>query len=232
MAIKKDIEEFKDKESGNKLKDIILWTNWRKTFLIFSLILISLVYLHVRSVITVISELGLSILTVTTLHRSYIAYMRLVKKVEVMDPYSQYLDVDLSISLTQADILAKSIAKYFKAFFTKMQSLVVMDKLWESLEVFVGLWLLSLFGNYIQFHTLLLAAWITLFTLPKLYDWQKPFFDVQIENLQLLRAVLKRMVMNQLTTIKNKLNCKNQAIAVERVQMGNQLPEANLEVPN
>ncbi|EDV97887.1 GH17123 [Drosophila grimshawi] len=172
-------------------QELLLWHNWRKTALIFILTLTLLLDIAVNPIISVMSVAGAIILGISMCYCCYVWGMRkLHKSNDVKHPCQRYLDMDVTISEETAEQLADLILLILNPILLHLRSLFLVEDLFDSLKLLLLLCSLNIVGDHIDGMTLLLAGFVLLFTVPKLYEWKKPTINMQLLQLQQLKTLL------------------------------------------
>jgi len=65
--------------------------------------------------------------------------------------------------------MAPCVAKSLNNFTTELRRLFLVENMVDTIKFGLSLWLLTYLGSWFNFLTLLILAWLVLFTAPKLY---------------------------------------------------------------
>ncbi|XP_016953809.1 reticulon-1-A [Drosophila biarmipes] len=174
----------KDDDSSQlllSLKDLLLWRNCRITLIVFTSILLLLLDVTVHSVISVVSMAGITILLAAFGHRLLMQLLKAWKKEGSHDQSLRlYAQVKIEIPREDAIRLAGKAVHYLNSILNRMMGLFLVEKLEDSLKLFVLLCGINLLGDCFNGLTLILIGHVFIFTLPKLYASYKPIIDVQV----------------------------------------------------
>ncbi|EDW70693.1 uncharacterized protein Dvir_GJ11400 [Drosophila virilis] len=178
---------------------LLLWHNWRKTALFFCLMLTLLLDMASNPVISVVSVAGAIAISISICYSCYVWAMRKLRKSSAVEhPLKRYLDMDVTISKETAEHLAYVLALKLNPILLRLRSLFLVEDLLDSLKLLMMLCGLNIVGDYVNGMTILVLAFVLLFTLPKLYEWKKKTINKKLQQLQLFK--------NQLLTPKCKIN--------------------------
>ncbi|XP_062134354.1 reticulon-3-B [Drosophila sulfurigaster albostrigata] len=181
----------KDSGTNSEFMQLILWRNWRKTSFVFLLMLMILMDIASNSIISVVSVFGVLIVLISMSYCCHIWGMRKLSKSHIMDhPYQNFLETDVSISEESAARLARLIVIKVNPILCQLRSLILIEDFVDSLKFLIALCGLNVLGDYINGMTMVLIGFVMLFTLPKLYEWKKPFINNQFKHLQQLKTRL------------------------------------------
>ncbi|KAH8411155.1 hypothetical protein KR222_008798 [Zaprionus bogoriensis] len=170
------------------LKQLLLWKNWRKTALVFSLILMLLLDIASNSIISVVSVAGVLVLLTSISYWCFVWGMRKLRKSnKVEHPYQSYLEIDFNISEDAAVQLARLFVFKVNPILKRLSSFFLVEDLFDSIKFLMFLCGLNVVGDYTNGITLIVVGFILIFTLPKFYEWKKPFIDMQLQHLQRLK---------------------------------------------
>ncbi|XP_016935461.4 reticulon-1-A [Drosophila suzukii] len=163
------------------LKDLLLWRNYRITLVVFTSILLLLLDVMVHSVISVVSMAGITVLLAAFGHRLLMQFLKAWKKDGSNDQILRlYPQVKIEIPREDTIRLAGKAVHYLNSTLNRMMELFLVEKLEDSLKLFALLCGINLLGDCFNGLTLMLIGHVSIFTLPKLYEWYKPIIDVQV----------------------------------------------------
>jgi len=166
------------------LESLIYWRNVKKSapvFVGFLLILLALTYL---SVISVVAYVSLFILAGTIAFRIYKNIVQAIQKTEDGHPFREYLEVDVCISPEKAHELSQIAVAHLNAAIIELKRLFLVEDLIDSIKFGVLLWVLTYLGSWFNGMTLIIIAWVTLFTLPKVYEANQVQIDANLETVR------------------------------------------------
>ncbi|XP_068155860.1 reticulon-3 [Drosophila tropicalis] len=165
-----------------ELENLLLWRNWQKSAIIFMGILLVLVDIVFHSVISVVSMTCITMLLISIGYRCYDHLMQSWNKTESMEhPYRCFLEMDFSISREKAMYVVCLIVDNLNILLLKCRSLFFVENIWDSCKLLLALCGINLLGDCFNGITLVVLAYILIFTLPKLYEWNKVIVDTHLE---------------------------------------------------
>jgi Ca2+/Na+ antiporter len=185
-----DIARQAAKKSPTVL-DLIYWRDVRKSGIVFGVTLVLLLSFMYFNVVTVLSYLGLILLAATLGYRVYTAVTATVNKTEQRNPFQPYLEKHLDLPQDRAHEHIDSVMKHVKDLLLHLRRLFLVENICESVKFGLFLWSLTYVGEYVCGTTLIILAFIGIFTLPKVYEMYQPQID-QYYNMaeQKLRPVI------------------------------------------
>ncbi|XP_017863587.1 PREDICTED: reticulon-1-A [Drosophila arizonae] len=170
---------------------LVLWQNWRRTALFFIFTLTLLLDMATNPVISVASVAGAITISICIAYCCYVWGMRKLRKsCNAEHPLKRYLDMDVTISRKTAEQLAHLLVSKLNPILLRLRSLFLVEDMLDSLKMLLIFCCLNIVGDFIKGMTLLVVAFILLFTLPKLYVWKKKTIHKKLEQLQMLKAQL------------------------------------------
>ncbi|EEC06642.1 reticulon/nogo, putative [Ixodes scapularis] len=89
----------------------------------------------------------------------------------------EYLDKDLSVPKEKVHEAADVLAKHADQVVARLRSLFLVEDLVDSLKLALLLWVLTYVGSWFNGMTLIILAYVALFTLPKVYETYKTEID-------------------------------------------------------
>ncbi|XP_017081858.1 reticulon-1-A [Drosophila eugracilis] len=163
------------------LKDLFLWRNIRITLITFTSILLLLLDIMVHSVISVLSMAGITILLAAIGHRLLMQLWKAWKKdINHKQITRLYPNVKVELSREEATKLAEMTVFHINSILNRMIGLFLVEKWEDTFKLLVLLCGINLLGDCFNGLTLLTFGHISIFTLPKLYEWYKPMIDAQV----------------------------------------------------
>jgi len=171
-----DIMRSAAKKSPTVL-DLIYWRNPRKSGTVFGVTLLLLLSFVYFNIITVFSYLGLIILAATLGYRVYMAVTATVNKTEQKNPFQPYLEKHVDLPQERAHEHVDNVLKYVKDLLSHLRRLFLVENICESVKFGLFLWSLTYVGEYVSGTTLIILAFIGIFTLPKIYETNQPQID-------------------------------------------------------
>merc|ERR1712045_307273 len=153
---------------------LLYWDNPRDSGIICGSVLVCLLAVRYISLISVIGNLSLALVTATMSFRIYKSVLTAVNKTQDGHPFKAFLDVDVTLP-------ADKISNFSDAFFAslnktllKIKSILLVENVVESVKFAVSMYLLTYVGAIMNGLTILTLAWAAAFSLPRVYrDNQK-----------------------------------------------------------
>ncbi|XP_051900947.1 LOW QUALITY PROTEIN: uncharacterized protein LOC127586946 [Pristis pectinata] len=176
--------EDAERRSQATVKDLIYWSDPKKTGVVFGSTLTLLVSLAVFSVVSVLAYLVLALLSVTISFRVYKSVIQAVQKVNDGNPFKVYLEQDITLS---ADTFRKycdtTLVHVNRALKYLLQLFLVQD-LVDSLKLAVLMWLMTYVGAVFNGLTLLILAVLLTFSVPAVYKKYQKEIDHYVDLVQ------------------------------------------------
>uniref|UniRef100_A0A672QYC7 Reticulon n=1 Tax=Sinocyclocheilus grahami TaxID=75366 RepID=A0A672QYC7_SINGR len=119
--------------------DLLYWRDLQRTGVVFGASLFLLLSLSVCSIISVISYVGLALLSVTISFRMYKGILQAVQKSENGHPFKMYLDKDVGISSELVHKYGDTALAHFNSLIKELRRLFLVEDLVDSLKVCSGL---------------------------------------------------------------------------------------------
>jgi len=169
------------------LESLIYWRDLKKSGVVFGIGLAILLAISFFSVISVVAYVSLLGLLATISFRIYKTVLQAIQKTSDGHPFKEYLDFELAIPQEKVQQVATVSVAHVNAFTAELRRLFLVEDLVDSIKFGGLLWALTYLGSWFNGITLVLLAWIALFTLPKVYENNKETIDT---NLDLVRSKL------------------------------------------
>ncbi|XP_069750333.1 reticulon-3-like isoform X5 [Narcine bancroftii] len=186
------------------VKDLVYWSDPKKTGAVFGLTLTLLVSLAVFSVVSVLAYLVLALLSVTISFRIYKSVIQAVQKTNDGNPFRVYLEQDISLS---ADTFRKycdtALAHVNYALKYLLQLFLVQD-LVDSLKLVVLMWLMTYVGAVFNGLTLLILVVLLTFSIPAVYKKYQTEIDHYVDLVQKQVSCMVGKIQEKLPGTKRK----------------------------
>ncbi|XP_048516605.1 reticulon-1-A isoform X3 [Dendroctonus ponderosae] len=160
---------------------LIYWRDPKKSVPVFGGVLLVLLALTYVSLISVVAYASLLALTGTVAFRIYKNIIQAVQKTGDGHPFKEYLDMDVSLSPQKAQEVSQIAVAHVNAAISELRRLFLVEDLVDSFKFGVFLWVLTYLGSWFNGMTLVIIAWVTLFTLPKVYEANQVQIDTNLE---------------------------------------------------
>ena len=149
---------------------IVYWEDPIMSGAIFGSVLVVLLSLSSYSLITVVSYTCLTLLMVVLGVKVYSYVMVMMKKAEPgSDPLAKVSAMAVTIPDDTITNMSPCIAGFINKTTTELRRLFLVEDMVDTIKFGLSLWLLTYIGSWFNMLTLLILAWVTLFSAPKLY---------------------------------------------------------------
>ncbi|XP_068141744.1 reticulon-1 isoform X2 [Drosophila tropicalis] len=176
------------------VESLIYWRDVKKSGIVFGAGLITLVAISWFSVISVFAYLSLLALFGTVAFRIYKSVTQAVQKTNDGHPFKEYLELDLTLSQEKVQNIAGVAVAHLNGFTAELRRLFLVEDLIDSIKFGVILWVFTYIGAWFNGMTLVILAFVSLFTLPKVYENNKQSIDTYLD-----------LVRSKLTEITDKI---------------------------
>jgi hypothetical protein len=152
------------------LPNILYWEDPVQSGAVFGTVLVTLVSLCYYSLITVASYTCLTVLMLVLAVKLYSYVMVMLKKAEPgSDPLAMVAAMPVTVPADTITNMSPCVAKMLNNFTTELRRLFLVENMVDTIKFGLSLWLLTYLGSWFNFLTLIILAWLGLFTAPKLY---------------------------------------------------------------
>ncbi|XP_017063106.1 reticulon-1 isoform X2 [Drosophila eugracilis] len=176
------------------VESLIYWRDVKKSGIVFGAGLITLVAISSFSVISVFAYLSLLALFGTVAFRIYKSVTQAVQKTNEGHPFKEYLELDLTLSQEKVQNIAGVAVAHINGFTSELRRLFLVEDIIDSIKFGVILWVFTYVGAWFNGMTLVILAFVSLFTLPKVYENNKQSIDTYLD-----------LVRSKLTEITDKI---------------------------
>ncbi|XP_052853204.1 reticulon-1 isoform X2 [Drosophila gunungcola] len=176
------------------VESLIYWRDVKKSGIVFGAGLITLVAISSFSVISVFAYLSLLALFGTVAFRIYKSVTQAVQKTNEGHPFKEYLELDLALSQDKVQNIAGVAVAHINGFTSELRRLFLVEDIIDSIKFGVILWVFTYVGAWFNGMTLVILAFVSLFTLPKVYENNKQSIDTYLD-----------LVRSKLTEITDKI---------------------------
>merc|ERR1712165_306467 len=164
--------------SNPRVRSLLYWDNPRDSGIICGSILVCLLAVRYISLISVIGNLSLALVTATMSFRIYKSVLTAVNKTQDGHPFKQFLDIDVTLPADKISSLTDGFFAKLNNFLLRLKSILLVENVVESLKFAVAMYLLTYLGAIMNGLTILTLAWVGVFTAPRVYrDNQKQIDD-------------------------------------------------------
>ncbi|KAJ9593705.1 hypothetical protein L9F63_014753, partial [Diploptera punctata] len=165
--------------------ELVYWRDPKKSGIVFGTVLGILLSLTYFSLISVVAYLSLVLLTGTISFRIYKNVLQAVQKTSDGHPFKEILELDLTLPQDKVREVTDIAVAHMNAAALELRRLFLVEDLVDSIKFGVLLWSLTYVGSWFNGMTLIIIAFVALFTLPKVYENNKSQID---QNLDVVRS--------------------------------------------
>merc|ERR1712062_727528 len=160
--------------SNPRVRSLVYWDNPRDSGIVCGSVLVCLLAVRYISLISVVGNLSLALVTATLSFRIYKSVLAAVNKTNEGHPFKQFLDVDVTLPADKVSTLSNSFFAKLNNVLLKLKSLLLVENAVESVKFAVSMYLLTYVGAILNGLTLITLAWVAAFSVPRVYrDNQK-----------------------------------------------------------
>merc|ERR1712168_470828 len=164
--------------SSAQFNSLLYWAQPRDSGIICGSVLVCLLAVRYISLISVIGNLSLALVTATMSFRIYKSVLTAVNKTQDGHPFKQFLDVDVTLPADKISSMTDGFFSKLNNFLLRLKSILLVENVVESLKFAVAMYLLTYLGAIMNGLTILTLLWVRVFTGPRLYrDNQKQIDD-------------------------------------------------------
>jgi len=157
-----------------RVKSLVYWDNPRDSGIVCGSLLVCLLAVRYISLISVLGNLSLALVTATMSFRIYKSVLAAVNKTQEGHPFKAFLEVDCRLPEAQVTSVIESAAARLNSLLAQLKAVLLVESFTESAKFAVGMYLVTYVGARITGLTLVTLAWAGIFSLPRLYkDNQK-----------------------------------------------------------
>merc|ERR1711872_149342 len=191
--------------SSDQLNALIYWENPRNSGIVFGPMLVCLLAVRYISLISVIGNVALALVTATISFRIYKSVLAAVNKSSEGHPFKQFMDTDVGLPSDKVNQLTDSLVARLNSTLAKLKSIFLVEDVIESVKFGVSMYLLTYVGAILNGLTVLILAWVGLFSLPRVYrDNQKQIDDAVLP----LKAKLEELQAKVMAAVPASLTGK------------------------
>merc|ERR1712018_269859 len=149
---------------------LVYWNNPLESGVVFGSVLVLMVAVKYMSLISVVANLGLALVTSTVAFRIYKSVLSAVKKTDdTGHPFKKYLDIDTTLSGDKVLQFTDNLVNKLNALLRKLKSVFLVEDFVESLKFGVAMYMLTYVGRIINGLTILILIWVSIFSAPRIY---------------------------------------------------------------
>merc|ERR1711962_1343169 len=157
-----------------QINSLLYWDQPRDSGIICGSVLVCLLAVRYISLISVIGNLSLALVTATMSFRIYKSVLAAVNKSNEGHPFKQFLEVDVTLPADKVSSMSDCFFSKLNAILLKLKSILLVENTVESVKFAVLMYLLTCIGAMMNGLTIVTLAWVGAFSLPRVYrDNQK-----------------------------------------------------------
>jgi len=156
------------------LSSLVYWENPRESGMVMGPVLVCLLAVRYISLISVIGNLALALVTATLSFRIYKSVLAAVNKSSEGHPFKEFLEVDVRLPADKVSKAIDSLVARLNQTLINLKAAFLVEDIIASVKFAFGMYMLTYVGAAVNGMTLLTLGWVGLFSLPRLYrDNQK-----------------------------------------------------------
>merc|ERR1712126_540558 len=160
--------------SPDQMNSLLYWENPRDSGIACGSVLVCLLAVRYISLISVIGNLSLALVTATMSFRIYKSVLAAVNKSNEGHPFKQFLEVDVTLPADKVSSMSDCFFSKLNAILLKLKSILLVENTVESVKFAVLMYLLTYIGAMMNGLTIVTLAWVGAFSPPRVYrDNQK-----------------------------------------------------------
>ncbi|XP_029691027.1 reticulon-4a isoform X6 [Takifugu rubripes] len=181
----------------SSLVDLVYWRDVKTTGVVFGAALLLLLSLMACSIVSVISYIGLALLSVTISFRIYKGILQAIQKSDEGHPFKQYLDQEVALPEDMVHKYSDMVLAKLNKTIAEVRRLFLVEDLVDSIKFAVLMWILTYVGALFNGLTLLILGLIAVFSCPIVYEKHQAQIDHYLS-----------LVNNQVKDIVGKIQAK------------------------
>jgi len=180
--------------SNDGLNSLIYWDNPRDSGIAFGSVLVCLLAVRYISLISVVGNLALALVTATMSFRIYKSVLAAVNKSSEGHPFKQYLELDVNLPSDKVAEVTDCLLTSVNNILTRLKTIFLVEDIIESIKFAVAMYLLTYVGAIANGLSLIILTWITIFSVPKVYKDNQKQIDEALLPLQTKLADLQAKI--------------------------------------
>eukprot|EP00092_Neocalanus_flemingeri_P030043 GFUD01032618.1.p1 GENE.GFUD01032618.1~~GFUD01032618.1.p1 ORF type:complete len:198 (-),score=55.20 GFUD01032618.1:680-1273(-) len=158
----------------DQMNSLLYWDNPRDSGVACGSVLVCLLAVRYISLISVIGNLSLALVTATMSFRIYKSVLAAVNKTQEGHPFKQFLDIDVTLPAEKVAEITDGLFNKLNGILGKLKSVLLVENVVESIKFSLAMYLLTYIGALMNGLTIVTLAWVAVFSLPRVYrDNQK-----------------------------------------------------------
>jgi len=136
---------------------------------VFGVVLVTLVSICYYSLISVLAYVSLTVLMAVIGIKIYTYIMVTFLKKETVNPIAKFAGCDMTIPADTVNDYANRATDKLNCAIKELRRLFMVENMLDSIKFGLSLWVLTYIGSWFNAMTLLIIAWVALFSIPKIY---------------------------------------------------------------
>merc|ERR1712183_1052750 len=168
----------------DQMNSLLYWDNPRDSGIVCGSVLVCLLAVRYISLISVIGNLSLALVTATVSFRIYKSVLAAVNKTSEGHPFKQFLDMNIAVPADKMTAICDGIFAKLNSVLAKLKSVLLVENVIESLKFAVAMYLLTYIGALLNGLTLVTLTWVAMFSVPRVYKDNQKQIDEAIDPLK------------------------------------------------
>merc|ERR1712226_1697841 len=140
--------------SNPRVRSLVYWDNPRDSGIVCGSLLVCLLAVRYISLISVIGNLSLALVTATMSFRIYKSVLAAVNKNQEGHPFKAFLDVDILIPEAQLTSAVENAGARVNGLLAALKAIILIENIVESAKFALGMYLVSYLGKLMTGLTL------------------------------------------------------------------------------
>ncbi|XP_014670845.1 PREDICTED: reticulon-4-like [Priapulus caudatus] len=164
--------------------DLVYWRDLKKSGVCFGSTLLVLLMVSYFSLMLVLTYASIALLTVTISFYVYKKAVQAVQKSSEGHPFKEFLDKDVTVPADRAKCVADLVVAHVNPILTDLRRIFLVEHLVDTVKFGAVLWVMTYICYWFDGYVLMIMGWVTLFTIPKIYEAHKEKIDCYLEKAQ------------------------------------------------
>eukprot|EP00090_Calanus_glacialis_P012242 TRINITY_DN2071_c0_g1_i1.p1 TRINITY_DN2071_c0_g1~~TRINITY_DN2071_c0_g1_i1.p1 ORF type:complete len:220 (-),score=64.87 TRINITY_DN2071_c0_g1_i1:145-738(-) len=182
----------------DQMNSLLYWDNPRDSGIACGSVLVCLLAVRYISLISVIGNLSLALVTATMSFRIYKSVLAAVNKTQEGHPFKQFLDIDVTLPADKVAEITDALFNKLNSILAKLKSVLLVENVLESLKFAVAMYAMTYIGALMNGLTIVTLAWVGYFSLPRVYRDNQKQIDEAINPLKSKLADLQAKLQSAL----------------------------------
>merc|ERR1712123_515502 len=142
----------------DQMNSLVYWDNPRDSGIACGSVLVCLLAVRYISLISVIGNLSLALVTATMSFRIYKSVLAAVNKTQEGHPFKQFLDIDVTLPANKVAEITDGLFAKLNSILSKLKSVLLVENVLESIKFAVAMYLLTYIGALMNGLTIVSLA--------------------------------------------------------------------------